>query len=133
MIAVSTNVLAAMAVSGQACPLDVELQVEDSSLTWSSLLNRGPMQRHVHVPPPRAKVTLHDGTPGAHAIVRAIANTEIACGSGRGMVTVRVARGQVTVQPSGFAAPVASCLTRAIAGARFMRIEDEIARISIEL
>ena len=138
MIAVGTSVLAALAVSGHACPIDVELQVEDQSLTWSSLLHRGPLQPYVHVPavhvpPPRSKVTLHDGTPGARAIVRAIANSELACGKGRGMATVRVARGQVTVQISDFPAATANCLARAIERVRFARIDDEIARISIEL
>ncbi len=134
MIAVSTNVLAAMAVS-EACPPGVAVHVDQPTLPWSSRSSNHPPPRITArtTPPPRARVSLRDGTPGAHAIVRTVGGGELACGKGHGMVTVRVARGQVTVLVDGFDPKTASCIARAIEALRFPRVEDEIARISVEL
>lgn len=138
-IAVSTVVLAAMAVSATACPLGVELTVEHPVLPWwSRSLDPFPLWRDSKpAPVPEPKLALINGTDGGDAIVRAIGREGSAlgaCGKGRGELVVRRARGISTVQVSGLPEAIATCVTAAVEHAPMYRIADgTIAQISIEL
>jgi len=141
LIAVGTLVPAAIAVpaTAHACPYGIELQLDDLSQTWSALLQRptrDPLDvaHERRLPPPR--LVLRVGTDGGHAIRRAIATSDslARCGPGRGEVIVRVARGEATVQVSGFETPNATCVKVAVERTRYTRIADgSIARIAIDL
>ncbi|MBA2540507.1 MAG: hypothetical protein H0V17_12775 [Deltaproteobacteria bacterium] len=134
-LAVSTYVLAALAVSvpAIACPLGEQANIDEPALPWIRTRTRVPLGRP-HVPPP-PKLTLRTivGDDGA-ALVRTLSKLELACGSGRGELTLRIDRGAATVSVSGFDPIATPCITRAIEQARFARIPSgTIARLAIEL
>lgn len=133
-LAVSTYVLAALAVSAPAiaCPLGEQANVDQPVLPWLRTQARAPLEKR-HVLPPKLTLQTIVGGEGA-ALVRMLSKLEIACGSGRGELTVRIDRGTATASVTGFDPIAAPCITRAIEQTRFARIENgTIARLAIEL
>lgn len=134
-VAVSTLVLAAMAVSAPAiaCPLGREIDLERPALPWmSSGSVRGPLVAAKLAKPPR--VTLRTAVGDGAAVLRTLAHTDLVCGRGRGEIVVRVQRGQATVSTTGLDAIAGDCVRVAIERIRFTRIADgTLAHVAIEL
>lgn len=137
-LAVSTLVLAALAVSGSpgahACPLGEQARVTEPSLPWSmrGVSLRGLKQGKPYVPPPPA-LTVRALGGDAPALMRVLRRTRIACGSGRGEVTVAVFGGRAVATATGFDSITAACIERAIEGESFSRIDEAFAHLTVEL
>lgn len=131
-LAVGTLVLAASAVSAPSCPLGPQISVERPVLPWAQSSSRVSLASKVRSPP---RLTLRTIVGGDGAVlVRTLSKIEMACGSGRGELTVRIERGVATATVTGLDLIATSCITRAIEQGRFTRIANgTLARLAIEL
>ncbi len=144
-VAVSTLVLAAMAVSDPAiaCPLGREVDLDQPVLSWQlGARTRDPLvaARPIAARPINAKlakpprVTLRTAVGDGAAVVRTLAHTEVLCGRGRGEMIVRVQHGQATISTTGLDPIMADCVRIAIERVRFTRVADgTLAHVAIEL